>query len=324
MNSPVISVIVPVYKAENYLHRCVDSILAQTFTDFEVLLVDDGSPDRSGEICDEYAQKDGRVRVFHKENGGVSSARNVGIDNALGKYTIHADPDDWVEPNMLEELYKKAQEEDADMVICDFYIHTKNKEIYISQKPSETSNNVLLDDIMNQRVHGGCWNKLIKASSYRGKLIRFPENMIIWEDQFYICNILLISPLKINHIAIPLYHYDIAINTDSLVYRNKNIKQMIMSQEYFISYFSNILESRVQLLNHFKIVTKNKAFITAYKKKDIIDYYSEINSYYSLLSKNLLCPFVALTIKFPCFYKIFYIAYHILNKIKIWFHLRYQ
>ncbi len=82
--NPKISVIVPVYKAEKYLHRCVDSILAQTFTDFEVLLIDDGSPDRSGDICDEYAKKDSRVRVFHKENGGVSSARQYGIDNAQG------------------------------------------------------------------------------------------------------------------------------------------------------------------------------------------------------------------------------------------------
>ena len=109
-DSPKISVIVPVYKAEAYLHRCVDSLLAQTFQDFEVLLVDDGSPDRSGEICDEYARKDSRVRVFHKENGGVSSARQYGMDHAQGEYTIHADPDDWVEPTMLEELYRKEKD----------------------------------------------------------------------------------------------------------------------------------------------------------------------------------------------------------------------
>lgn len=83
--TPKISVIVPVYKAENYLHRCVDSLLAQTFEDFEILLVDDGSPDASGSICDEYAQKDHRIRVFHKENGGVSSARQCGIDHAQGE-----------------------------------------------------------------------------------------------------------------------------------------------------------------------------------------------------------------------------------------------
>ena len=82
-DSPKISIIVPVYKAEAYLHRCIDSILAQTFTDYELLLIDDGSPDNSGQICDDYAAKDTRIRVFHKENGGVSSARDVGLDNVL-------------------------------------------------------------------------------------------------------------------------------------------------------------------------------------------------------------------------------------------------
>ena len=122
---PKVSIIVPVYKAEKYLNRCIDSILAQTFTDFELLLIDDGSPDRSGEICDEYAKKDSRIRVIHKENGGVSSARQRGLDESVGEYTMHADPDDWVEPEMLDELYKKAKEEDADMVICDFFYEYK-------------------------------------------------------------------------------------------------------------------------------------------------------------------------------------------------------
>ena len=134
MNTPLVSVIVPVYKAEAYLHKCVDSLLAQTMTDFEVLLIDDGSPDRSGAICDEYAAKDSRIRVFHKENGGVASARQVGIENVRGEYTIHADPDDWVEPTMLEELYAKAKEDDADMVICDYYINIKSRQKYHSQE----------------------------------------------------------------------------------------------------------------------------------------------------------------------------------------------
>lgn len=321
MKSPVISVIVPVYKAENYLHRCVDSILAQTFTDFEVLLVDDGSPDRSGEICDEYAQKDGRVRVFHKENGGVSSARNVGIDNALGKYTIHADPDDWVEPNMLEELYKKAQEEDADMVICDFYMHNKENCKICIQKPTDTSNKNLLNEILCQNLHGSCWNKLIKACSYRKNNIHFPTNMTIWEDQYFICSILL-TPLKICYISIPLYHYDIGINPNSLVFHNKNRDQMLKSQEYFIFYFSQILD--IKMLDHLKIVTKNLAFITKYKQNDIINYYSEVNSYYKILNLKPHHIAIALTIKFPFFYKFFYSSYRIINNLKLWIIRKFQ
>ncbi|MGN0202626.1 MAG: glycosyltransferase family 2 protein, partial [Candidatus Cryptobacteroides sp.] len=101
MDCPKISVIVPVYNAESTIRRCVDSILAQTFTDFECLLIDDGSKDRSGEICDEYAAKDSRVRVFHKENGGVSSARNVGLDNAKGEWVTFVDSDDWIDSYYL-------------------------------------------------------------------------------------------------------------------------------------------------------------------------------------------------------------------------------
>ena len=112
---PKISVIVPVYKAEKYLHRCVDSILSQTFTDFELILVNDGSPDNCGAICDEYAQKDNRVRVFHKENGGVSSARNLGLDNAKGEWITFVDSDDWLKPGCLEQLTNKL---DADMIKC--------------------------------------------------------------------------------------------------------------------------------------------------------------------------------------------------------------
>ena len=97
IRTPSISVIVPVYRAEDYLERCVESLLSQTFPDFEILLVDDGSPDHSGAICDDYARKDDRIKVFHKLNGGVSSARQYGIDHAIGEYVIHADPDDWVE-----------------------------------------------------------------------------------------------------------------------------------------------------------------------------------------------------------------------------------
>ncbi len=129
---PQISVIVPVYKAEKYLHRCIDSILTQTFTDFELILVDDGSPDGSGAICDEYAHKDKRVKVIHKENGGVSSARNAGLDIARGNIICFVDSDDWVENKFLDSFCKK----DADIVVQAYYQNiikeTINKEYYIS------------------------------------------------------------------------------------------------------------------------------------------------------------------------------------------------
>ncbi len=113
---PTISVIVPVYNAEKYLHTCMDSILNQTFSDFELILVDDGSPDRCGSICDEYATRDTRVKVIHKKNGGVSEARNVGLDCAKGKYISFIDPDDWVEKDLLQETLDFSRKTGTDIV----------------------------------------------------------------------------------------------------------------------------------------------------------------------------------------------------------------
>ncbi|MDU2552528.1 MAG: glycosyltransferase family 2 protein, partial [Staphylococcus epidermidis] len=112
-----ISIIVPVYNVENYLKKCVESILSQTFTDFELLLVDDGSTDSSGEMCDELKRLDERIKVIHKENGGLSSARNAGIDVAKGKYLTFVDSDDYIDTHMLEVLYKNMVHEDADLSI---------------------------------------------------------------------------------------------------------------------------------------------------------------------------------------------------------------
>lgn len=115
-NKPLISVIVPVYKVEQYLPRCVDSLLHQTYENLEIILVDDGSPDRCGEICEEYARKDPRIRVIHKENGGLSSARNAGIDVARGEYLGFVDSDDWVEPEAYALMAEMAVEEKLPMV----------------------------------------------------------------------------------------------------------------------------------------------------------------------------------------------------------------
>lgn len=204
--SPSISIIVPVYKAEAYLHRCVDSLLAQTFTDFEVLLIDDGSPDRSGEICDDYARKDARVRVFHQPNGGVSVARQRGLDEALGEYTIHADPDDRVEPDMLEELYRKAKEDDADMVICDYYYEVGRTQSVIRQKETGHSARSVLKDIFRMNVSACFWNKLIRRQVYCVNDVRLLPKMNIGEDYYAVAR-LLTKIKNVSFVHRPLYHY---------------------------------------------------------------------------------------------------------------------
>lgn len=284
---PKVSVIVPVYKAENYLHRCVDSLMSQTFHDFEILLINDGSPDKSGKICNEYAAKDNRVRVFHKENGGVSSARQCGIDNALGEYTIHADPDDWVEPNMLEKLYKKAKEEDADMVICDFYEEYKSKQNYVKQQPSQLDYQTVFKELFHN-LHGSCCNKLIRRTCFKDYDIQFPVNIIRWEDLYVICNLLL-HPIKITYLPMAFYHYDLIINSNSIV--RKPTMQGLMSQIYFIDYFSKILDNTFLNEEFYKIKaeTKELAFTSGLMlDKEVCNLYPEINQKY--IAERKLMP----------------------------------
>ena len=206
MNNSLVSIIVPVYKAEKYIHQCIDSLLAQTYRNIEVILVDDGSPDHCGKICDEYAAKDSRVKVIHQQNGGVSVARQTGIDHATGEYSIHADPDDWVELNMIEELVAKAVADNADMVICDFYRESKSDRIHVCQNPgNDLSASAVLRKILSQQLHGSCCNKLVNRSRIEG--IGFtPEDLCILEDELYNIRILA-RKIKVSYLPKAFYHY---------------------------------------------------------------------------------------------------------------------
>lgn len=232
---PAVSIIVPVYKAEKYIHRCVDSLLAQTFADFEVILVDDGSPDNSGKICDEYASIDSRVKVFHKENGGVSSARQYGLDNATGEYVIHADPDDWVEQDMLGSLYNCAVSQNADMVICDFFVNQGEQQIYRKQQPSMLEHNTVLRELF-QQLHGSCWNKLVRRVCFSNFNVRFPKNFSFCED-LYVNASLLVHDITVSYLPKAFYHYVLGVNDNSIVG-----KYNLRIQQEDFSLFSSINE----------------------------------------------------------------------------------
>lgn len=184
MNNPKISVIVPVYNAEKYLQRCIDSILNQTFPNFELLLIDDGSKDQSGEICDEYAKKDSRVKVFHKENGGVSSARNVGIDNAVGEYICFCDSDDWVEKTWLLSFFERMC--DNDMLITSFNIYENEKRVEFKSFVSLSDKRLIIKELEHEGISGYLWCKCFKKSIINTYNIRFNETYPIWEDMDFI------------------------------------------------------------------------------------------------------------------------------------------
>lgn len=212
--NPLVSVIVAAYNAEKYIRRCLDSILAQTMPDFEVIVVNDGSTDGTPAILDEYAAKDPRVRVIHKPNGGVASARQAGLDAAQGEYTIHADSDDWVEPEMLEELYRKAREEELDMIICDYWEVFNEGEKYNSQNPLSTNRKTCFSLMLN-KLAGSLCNKLIRRDCYTYWDIRFDKEVQMEEDKL-ICLKLLSHDIQVGYMQRAFYHYDHTMNEESL------------------------------------------------------------------------------------------------------------
>lgn len=180
----VISIIVPIYNAGKTLHRCIDSILSQTYTSWELLLVDDGSTDSSGVICDEYAAQDARVRVFHKENGGVSSARNVGLDNARGEWVTFVDADDYIEENFLKSFEGNL---DADLVVGNIQMIRKQEKEEFSSHISPGYYNDIKSEVANCLTNLcflAPWGKIFRRQLVLG--LHFDESMCISEDTKYV------------------------------------------------------------------------------------------------------------------------------------------
>ena len=180
-NGVLLSVIVPVYKVESYLSRCLDSILNQTFTDFELILVDDGSPDRCGTICDEYAARDPRIRVIHKENGGLSSARNAGIDIARGQWLGFVDSDDWITPDCYEKLLACARRQNVKLVCAGRWdVSEKTVETtpgLCPEKEETVSGTELARRIFTwNHMDSAAWDKLYRAELFAD--IRYPVGRV--------------------------------------------------------------------------------------------------------------------------------------------------
>ena len=258
MDLPKISIIVPVYNAEKYLHRCIDSILTQTFGDFELLLIDDGSTDKSGRICDDYVSKDHRIRIFHKQNGGVASARELGIIQAVGKYSIHVDADDWIESNMLEEMYKKIYSEDFDILIADFYQEENGKRLYIKQTTDLTSSTDILKDILQNRLFGSLWHKMIRHSLYKKYDVHFIKGIDYCEDVLVLVQ-LLQHPLNVGFIGKAFYHYDFS-NLNSIT-RNYTLNTYYMRKGFVMKLIQLLPDTYTQIISNVALQVKKEAFL---------------------------------------------------------------
>ncbi len=185
MQSPLISIIIPVYNVETYLKKCIDSVLNQTYTHLEIILVDDGSNDRSGQICDEYAKKDDRILVIHKKNGGLSEARNVALDVMSGRFVTFVDSDDYIEKEMIEILYKLKVGYDANVSCVGFEKIFDGKEVKRKYRIRKeiirvySGNDAIEEFLYKKNVDTSAWGKLYNAEDF--KEIKYPVGMI-FED----------------------------------------------------------------------------------------------------------------------------------------------
>lgn len=189
MSDVKISVIMPVYKVEKFIKKAIESIQTQTLKEFEFLIVNDGTPDESGRICDEYAEKDPRIHVIHKENGGAPSARNTAMEIAVGKYFYFMDSDDWAEPTMLQDMYELAEKNQLEMVIAGYYIDTYYDDTnYISTELSQPDQIFQTQQDFREQAYRlfdlnllyTPWNKLYLAEFIKANNIRFSDTF--WDD----------------------------------------------------------------------------------------------------------------------------------------------
>lgn len=204
----LVSVIVPVYNSEKYIKRCIESLICQNYKDIEIILVDDGSIDRSGEICDEYSKKDSRVITIHKKNGGVSSARNVGLKSAKGDFITFCDSDDWVEKDIYETLVNAINESHSEIACCKYITENLN----LSNKYLETkliNPEAAVKLVINNNEYGGyLWNKMFSRNViYDKELILFNQDIHILEDQLFVIRAIS-NCKKVSIIDNRLYHYE--------------------------------------------------------------------------------------------------------------------
>lgn len=256
-NSPEISIIVPVYNAEKYLKQCIDSILSQDFTDFELLLINDGSKDSSASICDEYAQKDKRIRVFHKENGGVSSARNLGIDKAQGNYVAFIDSDDYIDSNYLSILTNI----EADLVVTGYTLSGKGDcptcieltdSLYTGQEIANC-----LSSFLDKMLMRTPWDKLYNLKIIKKHSIYFNQQMRIAEDTVFVQTYLLYCKAIAFQSGTP-YHYRIGPSNSSFSKYNLSPTEYLYSSNEILNIHKKIAQKFSLICDdYYKVVAKH-------------------------------------------------------------------
>ena len=314
MDSEVISIIVPVYNVEKYLNQCLNSITNQTYKNLEIILVDDGSTDTSGSICDEYAKRDARIKVIHKENGGVSSARNVGLNIATGNYIGFVDSDDWIELNMYEFMIKKMQECKVDLVRCSHVKELDGNSIISKEYFNEegiydlnTNRKEILSAFINAKLNGYLPLIIVKRE-YALSIQPLNESVAMREDLIWMFE--LFCKIKtFYYCATPFYHYNINFNSASKAIENqkRNILQLFIVYDELYKIlgqysFLNELESYLKInlfyilsyyLNKYIYASRDKGFLKELRENKEFEnlIYTVGVKHYSLVNKIILFLF---------------------------------
>lgn len=281
-----ITIIIPIFKVRNFIERCVCSLFEQTLNDVEYIFVDDASPDDSIDILksciDRYPERKDQVIILtHEQNQGLPAARNTGLAVATGEYVFHCDSDDFVEKDMLEEMYKAAKEKDADMVYCDFYLSFEKNERYMANPVYETADSMLRQGLLGGNMKYNVWNKLVRRSLYTDNDILFPAGHAMGEDMTMIR--LAACAKSVAYVPKAFYHY-VKLNANAysatMSERHKidirfNADQTV---EFLEKKFGNALDKEVAF---FKLNTKLPFIITddATQYEVWKDWWPEANKY---------------------------------------------
>ena len=300
---PKVSIIVPMYNASDYIEKCAKSVLDQTFYDLEIIFVDDCSSDSTIQVLKKtismFPERDGQVNILnHRINKGVSAARNTGLEIASGEYFIQIDSDDWVERNMVSDMYEKAKNEDSDIVWTDFYVEYPNKsnlkkyrEQKITSKSSDSIKGILAGDL-----HSGLWNKLIRRRICVERNIRFPEEIKTCEDTVFI-TLFLTFAQRISYIPNAYYHY--FQNPVSLTIKRN--RQTYESEFEVVRILEKNLDNEIYLENlliYKGRIKRNMLFSGLFSKSEYLKCFPES------------IPFIYIGLKSK------------LNKVAIWFSLK--
>lgn len=288
----MISIIIPVYNVSKYLDKCLQSVVTQTYSNIQIILVNDGSTDNSGEICDKWKKEDNRIEVIHKKNGGLSSARNIGIEKAQGKYLMFVDSDDIVSDNLCELLHNLLLENDADLAICNTY-HIFDSDNFMFQRDNKIEmvycfdKNEAICNLWYQNIFlPSAWGKLYKKELF--KQIRFTEGIIfedidIMHEIFYLCNKIVYTDVK----AYGYVHHENSITTkkynqkDNVILDicekimkfavNKNTKIQQAAQSYYVTGALRVYLNAPDTDEYQEVIYKAKNILNLYGKKVLKD-----------------------------------------------------